>query len=212
MTTRTTTVSQARTRGYGVFYLRAFVSLVMIASLAMFTITGLALFIAPSGQMAQTIGWSLVGLSKGQWETLHVAFGFLWVPLAVLHLWFNWRVVKGYLRDRTRRTFVWRRELAAALGVTALLAVAAVFDLPPVTQLMALEESFTDVWARRADTIVALPGANASPLGGFAGGPAGGLGGGVGRYATIDPESGTVLPVGKEAAARTVAEAPEASD
>ena len=205
-----------RPRGFGPFYLRAFVSMVMIASFVVFTLSGLALFVAPSGQMAQTIDWRLLALSKGQWETVHVAFGFLWMPLAALHLVYNWRVVRGYVRDRARHTFVWRREAVAAVALSLLLAVAAVFELPPVTQLMAVEEAFGAVWARRAEGIVVLPsvsGSAGTPVGGaYPVGTPTGQGGGMGRYATIDPETGTLLPVGKEAAARSEATVVDETD
>jgi len=189
-----------RPRTYGRFYLRAFVSIMMIGSLLAFTSSGAALFVAPSGQMAQTIGWSLGGLGKGQWETLHVAFGCLWLPLAVLHLVYNRRAVTGYLRDRVRRAFVWRRELLAGIVVTASLGLAAVLDLPPVAQLMAWEASFNDVWAERSPAVV-----GSTTAAGTSAGIALERGGGIGRYATVDPDSGAIVPVGKEAAARTLA-------
>ncbi|MFN2322721.1 MAG: DUF4405 domain-containing protein [Trueperaceae bacterium] len=190
--------------------------MVMIASFVVFTLTGLALFVAPSGQMAQTIDWRLLALSKGQWETVHVAFGFLWMPLAALHLAYNWRVVRSYVRDRSRRTFVWRREAVAALALSVLLAAAAVFELPPVTQLMQVEAAFGEVWARRAEGLVVLPSATgsvATPIGGAEPGSAPtGQGGGMGRYATIDPETGALQPVGKEAAARSDTTAVDEAD
>ncbi len=209
------TPTAKRPRAYGPFYVRAFVSIMMIAFLLLFTLSGAALFVSPPGQMANTLGWTLVGLSKGQWETLHIAFGLLWIPLSVLHLVFNRRVLVSYLRDRVRRTFVWRRELLAAVAVTAALGVASVFDLPPVAQLMEWEESFADFWAERSPDVVVAPGATVrtggdplgagDPLGGAYSPVAGGgaiMGGGMGRYATIDPETGLTQPVGKEAAAR----------
>ncbi len=206
------TPNTKRPKTYGPFYLRSFVSLMMIAFLALFTLSGAALFVSPPGQMANTLGWTLIGLSKGQWETLHIAFGLLWIPLSLLHLVFNRRVIMGYLRDRARRTFVWRRELLAAILVTAGLGVASVLDLPPVAQLMEWEESFADFWAQRSPDIVAAPGSVATPtpaaLGGAVSGVAGTgavLGGGMGRYATVDPETGMAQPVGKEAAARAAA-------
>jgi hypothetical protein len=242
---------QHRPKSYGPFYLRAFVSIMMVGFLLLFTVSGVALFVSPPGQLANTMAWTLVGLSKGQWETLHIAFGFLWIPLALAHLVFNRRVLTGYLRDRARRAFVWRRELVAALAVTAVLGVGAVFDLPPVAQLMAWEESFAGFWAARAPGVVtapppggaalvgtasltasatsegAAPGSPpAAPLGSGGGDPlgvgtplgvAGGapasaardaatpLGGGMGRYVSVDPETGVAQPVGKEAAARLAA-------
>jgi hypothetical protein len=196
--TRPSTAHANRPSTYGLFYGRAFVSMMMIAFLVSFTVSGIALFVAPSGQMANTIGWTLMGLGKGQWEALHIAFGFLWIPLAVVHLAINRRVVSGYLRDRVRKAFVWRRELLAAVLVTVSLAGASVLDLPPVAQLMALEERFTDVWAARAADVVAVPSGAGTATGG---------GVGVGRYAIVDPEHGELQPVGKEAAARAAAAA-----
>jgi hypothetical protein len=192
--TRPSTAHSNRPTSYGHFYGRAFVSMMMIAFLVSFTVSGIALFVAPSGQMANAIGWTLMGLSKSRWEALHIAFGFLWIPLAVVHLAINRRVVSGYLRDRGRKAFVWRRELLAAVLVTVSLAGASVLDLPPVSQLMALEESFTDVWAAAAADVVTMPSGAGSATGG-----------GVGRYAIVDPERGDLQPVGKEAAARATA-------
>ena len=203
------TPSAKRPKAYGPFYVRAFVSIMLVGLMVLFVVSGVALFVAPPGQMANTLGWTLVGLSKGQWETVHIAFGLLWVPLVVLHLVFNRRVLVSYLRDRVSRTFVWRRELLAAVVVTAALGVTAVLDLPPVAQLMEWEESFADFWALRSPDVVVAPGSVATPtpaaLGGafspFAGGGAI-MSGGMGRYATVDPETGLAQPVGKEAAAR----------
>jgi hypothetical protein len=181
-----------RPRGYGRFYLRSFVSLMMVGSLLTFTASGLALFVSPSGQLANVTGWTLLGLGKGQWEALHIAFGFLWMPLAVLHLVFNLRVVGGYLRDRVRRAFVGRRELWAAAIVTAFLAVASVLALPPVAQLMAWGDSFNGYWAARSPNVVATT---------SQGGPdAAAHGTGMGRYAVAN--EGGLAPVGKQASAR----------
>jgi hypothetical protein len=191
-----------RPRGYGRFYLRSFVSIMMVGFLLLFTVSGIALFASPSGQLANLTGWTLVGLSKGQWEALHVAFGFLWIPLAIVHLVFNLRAVSGYLRDRVRRAFVWRRELVAALAVTAFLGVASVYDLPPVAQLMAWEETFNDFWAGRAPQVVW----DAGDRVGFDSEAHPG-GGGVGRYAVLGDVDGTATPVGKQAAARLEAAA-----
>jgi hypothetical protein len=196
MVTTPASLRSDRPRAYGRFYLRAFISIVMVASLVVFTLSGLALFVAPSGQMANALDWRLAGLAKGQWEAVHIAFGLLWIPLAVVHLVFNRRVLGGYLRDRVRRTFVWRRELVAGILVTAGLSVAAIADLPPVVQVMQVEESFNAFWAERApDVVTAVPTAL---------GTAAGQGGGLGRFATVGSD-GALAPLGKEAAARAVA-------
>jgi hypothetical protein len=186
-----TTLDVGRPKAYGVFYARAFVSIMMISFLVLFTLSGLALYVSPSGSLANAIGWTLVGLGKGQWEALHVAFGFLWVPLALLHLVINLKVVAGYLRDRARRAFVWRRELVAALTLTALLGVASIYGLPPVAQVMAWGEGFNDVWATRAGLTTTATG-----------GTGGGHGAGMGRYASPESASGALVPVGQQAGSR----------
>jgi hypothetical protein len=191
MTQTAATVRSGRPRGYGRFYLRSFVSIMMVGFLVSFTVSGVALFVSPSGQLANLTRWTLLGLSKGQWEALHIAFGFLWLPLAALHLLFNLRVVGGYLRDRVRRAFVGRRELWAAILVTAFVGAASVLDLPPVAQLMGWGDGFNDFWAARSPEVVTTAGPGAASAA---------QGAGLGRYALVD--AGTVVPVGKQAAAR----------
>ena len=197
MTLHAATAQRGRPRGYGRFYLRSFVSIMMVGCLLLFTLSGAALFASPSGQFAHLTAWSLLGLAKGQWEALHIAFGFLWIPLAVVHLAFNLRVVSSYLRDRARKAFVGRRELVAAVAVTAFLGAASAYDLPPVTQLMAWGDSFDDFWAERTPNVVTVAGDGSA-----ASGEPMTHGGGMGRYAVVDTGTGAATPVGKQAAAR----------
>jgi hypothetical protein len=78
--------------------------------------------------------------------------------------------------------------------VTAFVGVASVLDLPPVAQLMAWGDGFNGYWAERSPDVVPT-----SSAGSMATEPAG-HGAGAGRYAVVD--AGTVVPAGKQAAAR----------
>ena len=52
-------------------------------------LSGIALYLAPSGRLARDLAWTFLGLDKGVWEALHTYFGFAMVALVAVHLLVN---------------------------------------------------------------------------------------------------------------------------
>jgi hypothetical protein len=128
------------------FYWRSFFSLFLLSTLALLSLTGIALYVAPSGRVAETIVWRFVWLDKTQWEAMHTVFSFLWIPVAVAHTALNWKPILAYVHDRARKAFAFKRELAWATILTVFFTVASVTNWPPVAQVMAFGEWFTTYW------------------------------------------------------------------
>ncbi len=99
---------------------RVLVSYFLLFAAAILLISGIALFVAPSGRIARTTGWEFLGLTKTQWEEIHTVFGYAGAIFGLFHLLLNWRCLVGYLRRRVRWIQV-RPEflLAVILGLIA---------------------------------------------------------------------------------------------
>lgn len=129
------------------FQWRAFTTLFIVIGFTMLIATGLALYATPPGRIANWSGWTLLALTKEQWQALHMVFGLLFAAAAGVHLYFNWRVLVFYLRSKARSGIHRRRELALASALSAVLAVLAVAGVPPVSYVADGREALSDYWS-----------------------------------------------------------------
>lgn len=97
------------------------------------TISGLAVAVAPAGRIAADLDWSLIGLGRAQWESLHLTLGLTFIAVAGWHIWLHWPVVTNLLWSAAARTLCHRRELAIALVVVGGLSLLAILALPPAS-------------------------------------------------------------------------------
>jgi hypothetical protein len=129
------------------FQWRAFATLSVAVGSVMLAASGLALYVAPAGRIATWTGWTLLALTKAQWQALHMVFGVLVAVAAGVHLYFNWRVLLFYLRSKARRGIHRRRELALASGLAGLLAAMAAASVPPVSLVADGREALSEWWS-----------------------------------------------------------------
>jgi hypothetical protein len=127
------------------FRWRSFVSIAIVFAFLVMSISGIALFLRPEGSLARWAGWSLLGADKKQWESVHTATVVLFVVLAVLHLWYNWRTLLAYLRrTATSVPARVRFELVAAVVLVGVIVTASLVGWQPFAALMDLRGSLKD--------------------------------------------------------------------
>jgi hypothetical protein len=127
-------------RGLAVFL----VTLSFVVMLA----SGAALFIAPTGRIANDVGWTFLWLSRDAWQSLHVAFSVIFVTFGLAHLVANACSLIRHLRDRVSRRLVVTREAGIALLLTIVLMATSVLALPPSSLLHDLNQFFrTAYWS-----------------------------------------------------------------
>jgi len=126
---------------------RAFTSLYMVISFVIMVITGLILYIAPPGRIANWTELTILGLTKGQWQALHTNFTFLFIIAGGFHIYFNWKPIVYYFRTRMAQTVKIRKE--TVLSVIAALMVFGLIlaNVPPFSSVMEIGEGFKDSWA-----------------------------------------------------------------
>jgi len=83
---------------------RSMISFSLLFSMIGLFFSGVFLYISPSGRIARQTGWEILGFDKGGWEAIHDLFEFVFVFLALIHLWLNRRAIACYLRSRAALT------------------------------------------------------------------------------------------------------------
>jgi hypothetical protein len=134
------------------FSWRAFTTLFVVAGFTVLALSGVALYTTPPGRIANWSGWTLLGVSKAQWQSLHTAFGLVFATAAGFHLFFNWKILLGYLRSRLRTGIRRRRELALAGAASVLLAGLSVGEVPPVSYVTVAREALAASWETSSTT------------------------------------------------------------
>jgi hypothetical protein len=129
------------------FQWRVFTSLLVVLGFTVLAITGIALYVTPPGRVANWSGWSLVGLSKAQWQAVHMVFGFLFVIAAVFHLYFNWRALMSYLRSHLVTGVRRKREIGWSVVTAAALLALSIGDVPPISEVSAMREQIANSWS-----------------------------------------------------------------
>lgn len=128
------------------FSWRAFVSVTTALSFAAMSITGIVLFVTPPGRIAHWTGWTMLALTKDEWAGLHIWFSLLFMVVAAVHLYLNWRSFLNYFRDRVRRAFAVRTEWLIALVLCVVIGWGTLAPVPPFSSLLAWNEAVKHRW------------------------------------------------------------------
>lgn len=121
-------------------------SVMLTASSLVLLASGVVLFAAPPGRVANWSNWRILGLTKHDWSGLHVWFATVFVLVALVHLVFNVRLLVNYFRSRRTRRFALRWEWAVALALCGLVLAGTRRDWPPFSSLLAFNERVKQSW------------------------------------------------------------------
>ncbi|MHB8838480.1 MAG: DUF4405 domain-containing protein [Gemmatimonadaceae bacterium] len=115
---------------------KAFISLDVALSFVVLGLSGIVLYIAPTGRVANWSIWRLALVSKAQWQAVHTIFSFLFLVAASFHLYFNWKVLTAHLRTRLEEGRRMRRELTAAVAAGGVVLGLTPGGVPPFSTVM----------------------------------------------------------------------------
>lgn len=122
--------------------LRRIVSLTLMLSIAGMLTTSIMLYIVPQGRVANWAGWSLWGLDKSQWGALHTNLGLLMLIAGGFHLYYNWRPITSYLKNKKRELRMFTPNFNMALGVFTVFCVLTLTAVPPLAWIQDLRDWF----------------------------------------------------------------------
>ncbi len=124
--------------------IRRVTSLTLLISFVLCIITSVVLYIAPHGRVAFWSNWHLWGLDKTQWGELHLNLGILLLLAGLLHIYYNWRPITAYLKDKAKQIRVFTADFNIALLLSLIVGVGTYFHIPPMSTIVEFGESIKD--------------------------------------------------------------------
>jgi len=124
--------------------IRKITSMTMLLSLIVLILNSIILYVVPEGRVAYWADWKFFGLTKGDWSAQHTTVGFLFLFAGLLHIYFNWKPILAYMKNKTRQIKIFTGPFNAALLLTAIFVVGTYYNIPPMSTILAFSESVKD--------------------------------------------------------------------
>ena len=129
------------------FKWKAFISLYITFSFIIMIISGIILYLAPPGRIAHWTHIYILGLEKESWQAIHTIFTFLFIIGGGLHVYYNWKPLMSYLKNKTIARINIRKELSVSFILTIAIFTFTLKEIPPFSSVMKLGETLTDSWS-----------------------------------------------------------------
>ena len=129
--------------------IRRTVSLTAAIAFVIMILTSVVLYIAPQGRVAYWADWRLMGLSKTEWGAVHINMGLLFLIALGLHVYYNWKPLTQYLKDRARHWKVFTPEFNLAVVLVAVFGVGTLAGWPPFGTILGLQDDIKAAAARK---------------------------------------------------------------
>ncbi len=118
--------------------MRKVTSLTLFLSGFFVILTSVILYLEPHGRVAYWADWTLLGLSKDQWDAMHLTTGFLFLFALLLHVYYNWKPIVAYMKNKAKELVVFTKAFTISLVITMYVAIGTLFGLPPMQQVLDL--------------------------------------------------------------------------
>jgi len=128
------------------FHWRGWTTFVVTISFIVDTLSGIILYIAPPGRIANWTNWKIWGLTKEQWGSVHTIFGYVLLLIVAAHLYFNWRLFVGFLWNKAKKVLNLKWELALSVVVCLVIFLGSIWNISPFSTIMKIGEHFKQGW------------------------------------------------------------------
>lgn len=131
--------------------LKKIASLTSLLCFLIVLMTSVILYIMPQGRIAYWANWHLMGLSKDQWQTIHINIGLLMILSLTIHIYYNWRLIVSYLKKQRQLKIV-TPEFNLALVLTLIWGVGSYAQIPPFSYIQTFNKSIKAAAAQKYGT------------------------------------------------------------
>jgi Domain of unknown function (DUF4405) len=135
------------------FSFRTFTTLILAWTFLALMVSGTVLYVSPPGRIANWTRWSIIALTKQQWQAVHTLSAIVFLTGGLFHLLkFNWKAFVAYLRRRGGETGLrFRWEIVASLTLFGVVMAGTVAALPPFGSIMVAGERIKESWGVPGD-------------------------------------------------------------
>lgn len=132
--------------------LKKIISLTMLLSMIIMTYTGIILFIAPPGRVANWSNWELFFMSKEEFANLHTTFMFLFVVATIFHVYYNFKPMLSYMKNKAKELVVFTNEMIVAFIITVIFIVGTLVSFPPFSSFLKMGDTLKNSWEKKIGT------------------------------------------------------------
>jgi len=110
--------------------------------------TGVILYFVPQGKIAYWSDWHLFGLSKTQYGEIHTTSMVTFLFFGILHIYYNWKPIVSYLKDKQKKVSFTKKEFLIAFGLNFLFVFGTLYMTQPFKGFLDLQKSIKDGWTK----------------------------------------------------------------
>lgn len=132
--------------------LKKITSLTMLLAMVVMTFTGIMLFIAPPGRVANWANWELAFLSKEQYSSLHSTMMVLFIVATILHLFYNWKPITSYMKNQSKKMVILTKDMMVAFLITAIFIVGTLSFKVPFSSFLEFGDGIKNSWEKTYGT------------------------------------------------------------
>ena len=124
--------------------MRKITSMTMVWSLIVLVFNSIVLYVVPEGRIANWADWRFWGLDKHDWSAQHTTVGFLFIFAALLHIFYNWKPILNYMKDKAKKLTVFTAASSIGLGLTVIFVIGTYLDVPPMSTIVEFSEQIKE--------------------------------------------------------------------
>jgi len=128
--------------------MKKIISLTLAFSFLIMSVTGMMLYIVPKGKIAYWASWKMFGLSKTQYGDIHITSMFLFLVVTIWHIYYNWKPLMSYLKDKSKKITFLKKEFLIALGINTFFVLGTLVGLQPFQSLLDMNEGIKSYWEK----------------------------------------------------------------
>ena len=124
--------------------MRKISSLTALTSFILLMVTSIILYIVPAGRVAYWSDYRLWSLSKDDWGNVHVNLGVLLLISILLHVYYNWKPMISYMKNRSKQLRIFTPDFNVSLAVTLVVFFGTLAGIPPMNSVINFGAAITD--------------------------------------------------------------------
>jgi hypothetical protein len=122
--------------------MRKITSMTLLLTSVVLIINSLVLYVVPEGRVAYWANWTFLGLSKSEWGEQHITIGFLFALAGLLHIYYNWKPIIAYMKNKAREVKVFTGAFNIALALTVVVVIGTYYHIPPMSTIVNISSNF----------------------------------------------------------------------